>query len=228
MGRFDPKYTQEQNEAMRRAMVDEGMSAQKACAAAKKGELGLPPFDYNESTAASNKTIWTRTRKKAEELMAGVVHPDSIIEVAESVFRDNKVRLEALTRKTKPTEKDYAERYRLLRELRELDALLRRIPPAKTQGGTRAQRQAKAEREATDPHSNGNEEGGVSELARSLLAEVERQKAAEEGGPKLVDTEAQRRVREAAQQQVSTSGQKEAGHVPSHAQGPEHQPAARH
>lgn len=51
MGRFDPKYTDEQREAIASAMIDRGMSAPEAVKAASEGLDGLEPFTVPESTA---------------------------------------------------------------------------------------------------------------------------------------------------------------------------------
>lgn len=52
VGRFHPKYTDEQREAIARAMNDRRMSAPEAVKAAAEGGLeGLPSFEMPESTA---------------------------------------------------------------------------------------------------------------------------------------------------------------------------------
>ena len=51
VGRFDPKYTDEQRDAIARAVNDRGMSAPEAVRAAAEGLDGLEPFTMPESTA---------------------------------------------------------------------------------------------------------------------------------------------------------------------------------
>lgn len=76
MGRLNPKWTQEQAEAIGHAMVSIGMSAHEATTAAAKGDLaGLPAFDMPENTARECARNY-RQMHNPQQLQPGTIDHD--------------------------------------------------------------------------------------------------------------------------------------------------------
>jgi hypothetical protein len=64
VGRFAPKYDKAQTNAVVAAIVEDGLSAAKACQLAKDGQLGtLGRFEYNVATARHYAAVEKRKRK---------------------------------------------------------------------------------------------------------------------------------------------------------------------
>jgi hypothetical protein len=62
MGRYAPNLSNEQREAVTRAMLEDGMSAGEVVELAAAGQLGLPAFEVSESTARDLRAEAERER----------------------------------------------------------------------------------------------------------------------------------------------------------------------
>jgi hypothetical protein len=164
MGRFNYRYTDEQRAAIVRAINEEGLEAQHAVELAAKGQLHdrLPAFEMSASTARSLATNARQrhTRRRAVELERQ--KPGAVEEIVEEALRMVLDELRDEDRRRRDNgEADYVRLRRILRTARELQALLRAIPPA--------------------PPTNGSPHGAdeTDDLKRAMLRDIEREQAEE-------------------------------------------------
>ncbi len=157
MGRGSPRYTDEQRAAVSRAIVQGGMTAEQAVAAAAKGELGIDPFDMPASTA---RGIAGRARMEASAV--GEAASPEAAAIYERGWAILECRIAAL--EEDPESADMVELQRIARTARELNKLGAAIrpPPHEPQpdeepsdAESEFTRQLLAHHRATSPTGNG-------------------------------------------------------------------------
>lgn len=171
MGRFDPKYTDRQREAVIAAIVDRGMSAPKACKRAAEGTLedDLEPFDFPPNTARD----YARRERNKRAGRAARAKEQGTIEDRLEAFGDRAMamlehgldRLEHKQKKRKQAlSSNEIERGRKLTSwARELRSLNRNMPVGKS--GTTKRREAEGQQ-------HGPPQDPASDLAKRMEADL--------------------------------------------------------
>lgn len=166
MGRFDPKYSDEQRAAVKRALTEDGMKPREVVQAAANGQLdGLPPFDLNPRTASSWKAVANRRGRALDWQRRAAGTPeeqfDAHAELALQMVAEDLGKLKA-KRNRDPA--DYEAMRKLMQVDREARALLRAIPTVKGGGG----RKAAHEREAAPTNPKPTERSEVAGMLAKL------------------------------------------------------------
>lgn len=165
MGRFAQRYSVQQREAIKRAIAEDGMTATEACRRAKDGKLyDLEPFEFNVNTAMDYGGEERRRRKAQADIESGRLDGSGAVkETADLALASVRERVRALSSKRKWTSDDAELHRKLLTNLREIDAIYRRIPTVKG---------SNARDKATKDTVNG--EQPRSDLVADLMKEMDR------------------------------------------------------
>jgi len=162
MGRFDPKYSAEQKEAVIAAQVEAGMSSTEAVAYARDGKYeGLGPFEMPQSTASFLATEERKRRRGDDLKKKSKGTPTERLEVATSrllgVFDTHVQRAEARARRSKtstPAPVEFDRLRNLARFGREVQSLVKGVPIQKAghiEQKMRSAAKAEREQEAASP-----------------------------------------------------------------------------
>jgi transposase len=155
MGRWAPKFSARERQAVTSAMVDRGMTAPAVVAAAAAGKLeeGLAPFEISESTARD----WAKEARRQQSGDASTSRPDAIADRALAILEQ---RMDTLEKQATQG----AFRTNTANELKRLVQVAHEIKVMKKTPGPRTGRLAGAHGQ---PERNGD---ATSDLAQRLLA----------------------------------------------------------